>query len=563
MSEATRSIELMTGARMTQPQLLELLAGLLAGGEHQVVEFKEAKRQYDEDKLGRYFTALANEANLARADAGWIVLGVNDARQVVGTEYLCEVRNERRFRDTIEQGTRPGSGFRGIHEVLAPGGRVLLMEVPAAPRGIPMAWKGHYYARDGENLVPLSLDKQDEIRHQTLDDDWTAVTVPGATLTDLDEEALAKARSEFAVKHPEAAADIAGWSTTEFLERARLTRDGRITRATILLLGTYAAGAKLNPHMAQITWHLVGQEEGYHHFSTPFLLNTTKLYQRIRNLEIKLLRPGTLIAETVHKYDRWVVLEAIHNALAHQDYTGNARIIVTEYVDRLEIVNRGSFFVGRPEDYVTTDRVPEDYRNPFLVEAMANVGMIETMGFGIRKMTARQRARFMPLPDYDLSDPQHVTFNPYGRVVDEAYTTLLMERSDLPLADVLSLDRVQKGLDISPMARQRLRRAGLVEGRAPQLHVAASVASVTDRKPEYIRARAMDDTHYERLILDYLTQFGGASRGDLEALLGDKFADTMDADAKARKLSNLLTKLKRRGQIKNEGSRGEPSWSLV
>ena len=110
---------------------------------------------------------------------------------------------------------------------------------------------------------------------------------------------------------------------------------------------------------------------------------------------------------------------------------------------------------------------------------------------------------------------------------------------------------------------ERLRRAGLIEGRAPQLHVAASVAAVTDHKPEYIRARAMDDTHYERLILDYLTQFGGASRGDLEALLGDKFADTMDADTKARKLSNLLTKLKRRGQIKNEGSRGGPSWSLV
>ena len=562
MSDPTSSV-IRVSHSASQRELQETLERLLAGREGPLVEFKEAKRQFDEDKLGRYFTALANEANLASHEMAWIVLGIDNSRMIVGTEYLRGDRNERTLRDHIEQGTRPGSGFCGIHEFLTPNGRVLLLEVPAAPRGIPMSWKGHYYARDGETLVPLSLSKQDMIRRQKLDTDWTAVPVAGTTLEDLDEEALAKARSEFATKHPEVADDIATWSTTEFLERARLIREGRITRATILLLGTYAAGAKLNPHMAQITWHLVGQEEGFHHFSTPFLLNTTKLYQRIRNLEIKLLRPGTLIAETIHKYDRWVVLEAIHNALAHQDYTSNARIIVTEYVDRLQIVNRGSFFEGQPEDYVTTDRVPEDYRNPFLVEAMANVGMIETMGFGIRKMTTLQRNRFMPLPDYDLSDSERVKFNLYGRIVDEAYTTLLMERSDLSLTDILALDRVQKGMKIDPVTRQRLRRAGLVEGRSPQLYVSASIAATTDHKPEYMKARALDDAHFERLILDYLTHFGSASRRDLELGLFDKFGSSMDGDDKVRKLSNLLSKMKRRGQIKNEGTRSTPIWKLT
>ena len=503
---------------------------------------------------------MANEANLSRQDGAWIVLGVNDAREVVGTDYLCGVRNERTLRMQIEEWTQPSSGFRGIHELDLPEGRVVLLEIPPAPRGIPMAWKGHYYARDGENLVALSLDKQDEIRMQTLRDDWTAVPVPDAGLKDLDEEALAKARAEFAIKHPEVADDIAGWDTAEFLERARLTRDGQITRATLLLLGTYAAGARLNPHMAQITWHLVGQEEGYQHFSTPFLLSTTKVYERIRNLQIKLLRPGTLIAETVHKYDRWVVLEAIHNAVAHQDYTAGARIIVTEHVDRLEIVNRGSFFDGQPEDYVATNRVPDDYRNPFLVEAMANVGMIETMGFGIRKMTTRQRERFLPLPDYDLSDPQRVKFNLFGRVVDEAYTTLLMERSDLPLADVLALDRVQKGLQISPDVRRRLRSAGLIEGRSPRLFVAASVAAATDTKAEYIRARALDDSHYERLILDFLDKFGSATRRDIDALLLGKLNDALDDQQKSNKVSNLLARMKRDGLIARVGPRSSGQW---
>jgi ATP-dependent DNA helicase RecG len=543
----------------SQRELQETLNRLLASREGPLVEFKEAKRQFDEDKLGRYFTALANEANLAGQEVAWIVLGVDNSRTIVGTDYLRGEKNERTLRDHIEQGTRPGSGFRGIHELLTHG-RVLLLEVPSAPRGIPMSWKGHYYARDGETLVPLSLDKQDTIRRQKIDNDWTAVPVPGATIKDLDEKALAKARSEFAAKHPEVADDIANWGTEEFLERARLTRDGCITRATILLLGTYAAGGKLNPHMAQITWHLVGQEEGYHHFTTPFLLNTTNLYQRIRNLEIKLLRPATLIAETVHKYDRWVVLEAIHNALAHQDYTSRARIIVTEYVDRLEIVNRGSFFEGRPEDYVTTDKVPEDYRNPFLVEAMASVGMIETMGFGIRKMTTLQRNRFLPLPDYDLSDPTHVKFNLYGRVVDEAYTTVLMERSDLPLADILALDRVQKGLPINRVDRQRLRRQELIEGRSPQLFVSAKIAQLAGSLAS-TQTRALSDTYFEKTILTYLSQHGSASRADLESLLWDKFGDGIDD--KAAKLSNLLTKMRRRGRIRNVGSHAQAIWKAL
>jgi ATP-dependent DNA helicase RecG len=78
---------------------------------------------------------------------------------------------------------------------------VLLFEIPGAPQGIPIAWKGHYYARAGESLVSLGLDKLDEIRRQTLAQDWTAQVVPGATLDDLDEAAVRKARDSFARKY--------------------------------------------------------------------------------------------------------------------------------------------------------------------------------------------------------------------------------------------------------------------------------------------------------------------------------------------------------------------------
>ncbi|MDR0284144.1 MAG: ATP-binding protein, partial [Propionibacteriaceae bacterium] len=199
---------------MAQQQLEETLCTLLAHPEGRIVEFKTAKNQYDEDKLGRYFTALANEANLTDVDAAWIIFGVDDARRVVGTQYLHGENHERQLRMKVEEGTQPSSGFRDIHELQTTEGRVLLFEVPPAPRGIPMAWKGHYYARDGENLVPLALDKIDEIRQQTLAGDWTAAVVPEATIQHLDLAALAKAREAFAAKHPEAADEISAWTNT-------------------------------------------------------------------------------------------------------------------------------------------------------------------------------------------------------------------------------------------------------------------------------------------------------------------------------------------------------------
>jgi len=147
-----------------------------------------------------------------------------------------------------------------------------------------------------------------------------------------------------------------------------------------------------------------------------------------------------------------------------------------------------------------------------------------------------------------------------GRVVDEAYTRLLMERSDLPLADVLALDRVQKGLLIKLDVRRRLRDAGLIEGRSPHLQVSARIAEATDKQAEYMRTRAMDDAHYERLILGYLDKFGSATRRDLEALLLPKLSDVLNDKQKHAKLSNLLTKMRRDALVKRVGSTRDGRW---
>lgn len=335
-----------------------------------------------------------------------------------------------------------------------------------------------------------------------------------------------------------------------------------MTRAALLLLGTSESAWRLSPNPAQMTWNLIGQESAYEHFSPPFLLNTTELFQRIRNIRIRLLPEDQLLPEEVSKYDQQSVLEALHNCIAHQDYSRNSRILVTEYPDRLLFQNAGSFFEGHPDDYVQSTRVPLGYRNPFLVQAMVELNMIDTMGYGIRRMNNSQAKRYLPLPDYDLSQPSTVKLVIHGGVVDTAYTRLLLMHTDLPFTDILALDRVQKKLSLPDDAVRRLRQAKLIEGRRPNLHVAANVAAATASKVEYIRTRAQDDEHYAKMITDYLTKFTSATRKDIDSLIKDKLSEALDDRQKATKISNLLTKMKRNGQIRNAGTRSHPRWEL-
>lgn len=551
---------------MDQSALERLLDELIATWENEVVEFKQAGNDYDTDKIGEYFSALSNEANLRSTDRAWLVFGVNNkTRSVVGSDYRPEAEHLHGLKNQIAQSTEPSITFRNIHVLQHASGRVVLFEIPPAPRGIPIAWKGHYFARAGESRTSLGLDKLDEIRQQTLQMDWSAQLVPGASPDDLDEFALKKARESFAQKYANrfSTDEVLTWPLATFLDRARITQNGQITRTALLLLGKAEAAWHLSPHPAQLTWKLDGPERAYEHFAPPFLLNSTRLYQRIRNIQLRLLPQDELLPVEVSKYDQKIVLEALHNCIAHQDYSRNGRVVVTERLDRLIFENEGNFFEGTPDDYLEGNKIPRRYRNPFLAQAMAELNMIDTMGYGIHDMHARQARRYFPMPDYDLREAGAVRLTIYGGVVDPAYSRLLIQQTNLPLADVLALDRVQKKLSIPDEAVTHLKRLKLIEGRRPNYHVSAVVAEATASKADYIRTRAQDDEFYAKLVTDYLEKFGQADRAEINKLLLDKLSEALDAGQKEKKVANLLTKLRRAGRINNAGSRGHPVWKLA
>ena len=257
-------------------------------------------------------------------------------------------------------------------------------------------------------------------------------------------------------------------------------------------------------------------------------------------------------------------MEALHNCIAHQDYDSRSRVLVTEYVDRLVFENAGCFYDGKPEDYFTGEQTPTRYRNPWLTHAMVELGMIDTVGLGIRAMFVSQRNRYFPLPDYAKSTPEKVVLEIYGHMIDENYTQLLMAKNDLPLGTVILLDRVQKKHSITDAAAAMLRKAGLIEGRKPNYYTTGQLAKTTETRTEYIRNRAFDDAHYKSMILDFLQKYGSASREELDSLILDKLSDVLDEVQKKNKMRNLLHAMSKRDQtIEKSGGSQKGRWVRV
>lgn len=328
------------------------------------LEFKEAKNSYDFDDLGQYFSALSNEANLKHQPSGWLIFGVKNKipRTIVGTAFRRDKRNLESLKHEVAKHTN-GITFQDIHELDLPEVRVLMFQIPPAPAGIPTGWKGHFYGRDGESLVALSIQEFETIRGQAATRDWSAEICPKATINDLDAEAILKAREQFRIKHPNQAEQSDEWDPATFLNKAKLTIQGSVTNTAILLLGRAESAALLSPAAAEISWMLKddqNRELDYKHFGPPFIFQVDQVLQRIRNLTLRTLPSGTLFPQEISQYDPWVIREALHNSIAHQDYHLHGRIQIIEKPSSILLTNLGSFLPGSVARVIQQDAPPRD-----------------------------------------------------------------------------------------------------------------------------------------------------------------------------------------------------------
>jgi ATP-dependent DNA helicase RecG len=535
--------------------------------ETECIEFKEAKNDYGFDKVGKYFSALSNEANLHGKPAGWLIFGVTDklTRKIVGSNYRLTPPGLDRLKEEIAQHTNYRITFVAIHELAVDEKRVVMFEIPPAPRGVPTTWKGIAYGRSHESLEPLALYEIEEIRRQAPLDDWSAKVCEEATLADLDPEAIAFAREKYTEKHQNLAGEVDEWDDLSFLARAKVCSHGRLTNAAIVLLGKSEAAHLLSPAIAHVTWVLRDKDEveiDYAHFGLPLILAVDRVFARIRNLTIRHIFGETLFPLEVTQYDPWVIREALHNCIAHQDYLQSARITVTERPDSLMFTNRGDFIPGTVQSVIERDTPPDRYRNPFLASAMVELNMIDTIGSGIKRMFRKQRDRNFPMPDYDLGEIGLVRVTIPGRVIDERYTRMLIKRKDLTLMDVIALDKVQKGYPVTSEERNALRKKKLIEGRHPNLYVSESVAAETDTRADYIRKRSFDKAYFKDLIMAYLRTYHEAKRAEIELLLLDKVSDALNEEQKRQFIKSLLKEMRKEGTIMTLGKTRSAKWVL-
>lgn len=528
--------------------------------ENEVVEFKEAKTNFDIDDLGKYFSALSNEANLRGIDFAWLIFGVSDKRRkIVGTSFKNSEKALNRLKNDMAQHTTGNHIFREIHQIDVNGQRVLIFQVPASPRNIVMCWKGIAYARNGESLKPLDQGKQDEIRGQSPIKDWSAEIIPNVTIDDLDELALAKARIEYAKVHKERIPkeEIDSWDINMFLSNCNLIKDGKLTRAAILLLGKPLSAQKLSPAVAQITWCL-NDEDGnpidYEHFTIPYILTVDDVLGKIRNLTMRELPGGTLFPDIMQQYDNYTMREALHNCIAHMDYRMEQRITLVENPGTLVYANGGSFIPGSVEDVLNTHGPQRYYRNRCLCTAMVNLNMIDTIGRGIRKMYTNQRERFFPMPDYDIqNERREVKVTIYGRTIDEKYTKLLKEDPSLSLKECILLDAIQKHHSIPSESLKYLREKGLVEGRHPNLTISLKVAQVTNQLTQYHKMNGLEKNRLVQMIEQFIgSSKGGTTRNKIFEYVSPVLPSGKNQSQKLRILSHILEEMSHSGIITSE-----------
>ena len=515
--------------------------------------FLEFKSNYQSpDKLGQYISALSNGACLDHVDYGYLFFGVeNNSLRITGTTFDWErenVKNGQSLELYLRRNVSPGISFQIDEFRYHENERIVVFKIPAA-EGVPTEFWKEPYVRINESTTSLRPYKDwiRDIYNSTKD--WSKEIVDAASLDDLDVEAVNLAKRGYKERYPDFASEIDKWDLATFLDRAGLTIEGRITRTALLLIGKESSAHFLD-HIAQINWKLQTRDErAAEIFTIPFSLSTSRLLYKIRNYRFKIYPQNTLIPTEVWKYDEVTILEALHNCIAHQRYLSNARIIVTEHEDSLDFWNAGDFYDGKYEDYIEGNKTPKKYRNPFLVQAMVNIKMIDSQGYGIHTMFTRQKDRYLPMPDYTMDIDNGVLLTIPGNVIDIEYSVRLIQDTSIDLTTAVLLDRVQKHLPLSNEAVQKLRKEHLIEGRKPYLVISKALAQSTGREADYSKQKPFSDTFCCNLITKALLEHKSLPRHKINELLLEYLPPKQSEQNKIYKVGNLLSKLKRQGKI--------------
>ena len=527
-------------------------------GETEWLEFKtnisESHSSITFERVGEYISGLSNSACLKDKPYGYLILGVEDGSwELKGTNLKMP---EQKFGNQdyelwLRKNLSPKVTF-DIEEFDYKNNHIVMFIIPAAI-GEPTNFKNEAYVRIGSNLTKLKDFPEYLRRIYSSQVDWSGQVIENANMDDLDAAAIAQARVLYARKHEHLREEMNNWDDITFLNKAKITIKGQITNTAILLLGKPESEYLISPAVARIRWILkdaTGNERDYQIETCPFVIGVDKIFSKIRNLKYRYINPEllSLMPEELDTYDPFIIREALNNAIAHQDYSCHGMINVIETEDRLLFSNLGSFIPDSIKSVLTTDAPEEKYRNKFLVGAMVELYMVDTIGSGIKRMFNLQRQRLFPMPDYDLSDNK-VKVTIVGRVLNNDYAMLLSKDHSLSLTDIEMLNRIQMQRSLSNEEIAYLRKHKLVEGKKNALYITKAIAGIIGKKAEYTRNKGLDENFYMEMILQLIDQHKQVSRKDVDELLLVKLPEALSEKQKITKIGHILAKLKKQGKI--------------
>lgn len=514
-------------------------------------EFKNLKNSFcgdEKDDVISYVSAIAN------MEGGHLVIGVHDKTlEIVGTDTYNYDRQKAILR-LAERCVNLSTEGLNIDEFITDNTnrKVWVIHIPKHLPKRPVFAHNKAWQRIEDSLVEMTTERMSAILDEPMfsETDWSAQIVSDATIEDLDEVAIAKARMMFKKVHsriPEA--EVNAWTVETFLNKCGIMKNGGITRAAIILLGKYESAFKLRPAVAQVTWTRRDEKQDvvdYEHFTVPFILTVDEILSKIENLTMREMPGGTLFPDTMKQYDDYTIREALHNCIAHQDYTMQQRINFVENPTYLYYSNAGSFIPGTLENALTNEEPQAYFRNECLCRAMVDFNMIDTVSRGIKKMFNEQWRRHFPMPDYEIdARNRKVSVRIYGNEINKQYTNLLKTNNSLTLWDCISLDAVQKGRTIHEDVAQDLLNRGLIEGEAPNYTISLGIAKATRQLQDYTKQKGLDKEKIKQMILQYLKNAGtdGAKRDSIYEYVKDVMPQVKTHEQQLRLLGDILSTL--------------------
>ena len=517
---------------------LEQLSSFIISAEGENLEFKKAKMQFDSEKLTRYCVALANEGG------GKLILGVTDypPRRVVGTSAFTNINKTKlqlldRLRLRID-----------MEEVQHPNGRVVIVHVPSRSIGRPIEYRGAYWIRSGEALVPMTPDKLHQIFAEA-EPDFSAQICDKANFDDLDAHAIEIFRKKWVSRTGNN--HIEKLSAKQLLEDAELIIDSSITYAALILFGTRKA---LGRHIAQaeVIFEYRSTETSLpfqqrKEYREGFFLYYDDLWNTI-NLRNDLYQyQDGLFMISIPSFNEAVIREAILNAISHRDYRFAGSVFIKQYPLKIEFISPGGFPPGITQENILWKQYP---RNRRIAEAFAKCGLVERSGQGANRMFEQCASESKLPPDFTATDDYQVFLTLNGKVQDPQFLKFLEkigleQQVSFDSTDFILFDLINREQKLPQWAKQRtpaLVKRGVIERVGRKLILSRKFYAFADRKGVYTRKRGLDRETNKQLLLKHIrdNQKNGSRLKDLMDVLPSLSRNQVQTLLREIKRDNLV-----------------------